>query len=161
MVDGANVAQPDRAQVMIRLLGLMILALCASISSAALAWQEPQRGSATRAALMDAIRPHVEWELGQPVVFVVDELRVAGDVGLAFLSPQRPQAMPINLQSTPGMRRGSLEPDQMDGVAVAVLYRKLRNTWVAVHHSIGATDLWIASDEYCQEYRPVLSDFCR
>jgi len=146
--------------MMVKLLGLMVVTLCASFASTASAWQEPQRGSATRAALMDAIRPHVEWELGQPVVFVVDQLRVSGDVALGFLSPQRPQGVPIDLLSTPGVKRRSLEPNAMDGVSVAVLYRKLRNTWVAVHHSIGATDVWFVGDEYCQQYRPVLTEFC-
>ncbi|MFT5006729.1 MAG: hypothetical protein ACI8YI_002357 [Paracoccaceae bacterium] len=32
---------------------------------------EPARGSETRRALMDAIRPHAEWNLAAPVEFVV------------------------------------------------------------------------------------------
>ncbi|MDE0782837.1 MAG: hypothetical protein OSB34_06595 [Planktomarina sp.] len=37
-------------------------------------WHEPKRGTDTRLALMDAIRPHVEWQLGKPIQFVVDNL---------------------------------------------------------------------------------------
>jgi len=33
------------------------------------AWEEPQRGTDTRSALMDALRPHAEWMLGKPVEF--------------------------------------------------------------------------------------------
>ena len=52
-------------------------------------YSEPGRGTATRSALMDAIRPHVEWDLGQPIEFVVDELRVAGGVVYGALSAQQ------------------------------------------------------------------------
>jgi hypothetical protein len=48
----------------------------------------------------------------------------------------------------------------MDGTSVSVLYRKLRNTWVAVHFDIGATDVWFASPDYCSEYKAVIPEFC-
>ena len=70
---------------------------------------------------MDAIRPHIEWELGQPVEFIVNELRASGNYALAFLAPQRPGGTKIDLLKTPGFQRGSLEPDYMDGTAVVVL----------------------------------------
>ena len=66
-------------------------------------YSEPARGTATRAALMDAIRPHVVWDLGQPIEFVVDELRVAGDVAYGSLSPQRPAGGAIDLYNHPGL----------------------------------------------------------
>ena len=74
---------------------------------AAQSYSEPARGTATRAALMDAIRPHVEWDLGQPIEFVVEELRVA------------------------------------------------------VHHSMGATDVWFAAPDYCIEYVAVIPEWCK
>jgi glucose/arabinose dehydrogenase len=40
--------------------------------------------------MMDAIRPHVEFLLGAPVEFVIDDLRVVGKMGFARVSPQRP-----------------------------------------------------------------------
>jgi hypothetical protein len=121
---------------------------------------EPNRGSETRAALMDAIRPHIEWELGQPIEFVVNQLRVSGAVGYASLSPQRPGGAQIDLWRTPGTIRGTLDPNFMDGAAVIVLYEKRRNTWVAVHHSIGATDVWFMGNEYCAYYGAVIPEFC-
>lgn len=33
--------------------------------------------------------------------------------------------------------------------------REKRETWVAVHHSIGATDVWFAGPELCSRYRVV------
>lgn len=103
---------------------------------------------------MDAIRPHVEWDLGQPIEFVVDELRVAGDVAYGSLSPQRPGGSAIDLYNTQGSWRGEMEPEYMDGTRVEVLYRKVRETWVAVHHSIGATDVWFAAPEYSLNMPP-------
>lgn len=138
----------------------IVFVILSAGAALAQSYSEPKRGTDTRAGLMDAIRPHIEWELGAPVQFVVDELRVAGDVGLAYLSPQRPGGAPIDLWTTPGARRGSIEPEYMDGASVAVLYRKLRKTWVAVHHSIGATDVWFADRSYCNEYALVIPEFC-
>lgn len=124
------------------------------------AWEEPQRGSDDRKGLMDAIRPHIEWSLGSPVQFVVGQLRVDGDVGYASLMPQRPGGAAIDLVAAPGVQRGELEPEFMDGTRIDVLYRKQRATWVAVHFSIGATDAWFATPDYCKEYSAVIPEFC-
>ena len=53
------------------------------------------------------------------------------------------------MYQTPGFQRGEIEPDIMDGVRVDVLYKRLRKTWVAVHHAIGATDVWYSWEAYC------------
>ena len=73
-------------------------------------YSELGRWTATRSALMDAIRHHVEWDLGQPIEFVVDELRVVGDVAYGSLSPQWPGGGAIDLYNMPGYRR-SMNPD--------------------------------------------------
>ena len=146
-----------------RLVFALALGVSALGGAAAVAqsYSEPGRGTATRAALMDAIRPHVEWDLGQPIEFVVDELRVSGDVAYGSLSPQRPGGGAIDLYDTPGYRRGEMEPEYMDGARVAVFYRKVRETWVAVHHSIGATGVWYAAPDYCIEYAAVIPEWCK
>ena len=56
------------------------------------AWEEPARGTALRGNLMDAVRPHAEWVLGAPVIFVVNDLRVSGDVGVSG-APSAPATM--------------------------------------------------------------------
>ena len=88
-------------------------------------YSEPSRGTATRSALMDAIRPHVMRDLGQPIEFIVDEFRVTGDVAYGSLSPHRPGGGAIHLYNTPGYRRG-MNPDYMDSPHVAVFYCRLR-----------------------------------
>ena len=124
-------------------------------------YSEPPRGSATRAALMDAIRPHAEWMLGAPVAFVVSDLRVAGNLAFAMLRPQRPDGRMIDPAKTPMVLRGGADPEMMDGVAIQALYRKSGDTWVAVHWAIGATDVWFSSPDLCEAYRRVIPDYCR
>jgi hypothetical protein len=145
-----------------KLLGLIAFFVFSNLTSFAYAdsYFEPKRGTALRSSLMDAIRPHIEWELGQPIEFVVNELRASTNYALAFLSPQRPGGITIDILKTPGFQRGSLEPNYMDGTAVVVLYEKKRETWVAVHHSIGATDVWFSEPELCFQYRSVIPEFC-
>lgn len=147
---------------MIRLIGLWFVLLSTLPASLVVAqeWRPPARGTETRAALMDALRPHVEWELGAPLEFVISELRVAGDLGFAMVTAQRPGGVAIDMLATPGYQRGTIEPAEMDGTSVQALYRKSGTTWVAVHHAIGATDVWFSWDPLCQEYQAVIADFC-
>ncbi|MGC9371231.1 MAG: hypothetical protein ACP5DX_16975 [Paracoccaceae bacterium] len=141
---------------------ILIACLCLVATAADAAdWTVPQRGSATRAALMDAIRPHAEWELGRPVEFVVRELRVAGDLGFAMLKAQRPGGVPIDMHDTPIARRGGFDADIAEASELQVLYRKSGQTWVAVHWMIGATDPWFTWTPLCREYYPVIHDWCR
>lgn len=127
---------------------------------------EPPRGSATRKALMDAIRPHAEWVLGPPVEFVVHELRLAEGQGLPFpvafasLRAQRPGGGAIDIRQTPGFARGEIYPEVMDGTTLQALYRKEGDTWVAVHWAIGATDVWYADPGFCPDYFAVLPEVC-
>ena len=141
----------------------IILAICIAITSInafGQTWYEPKRGSLTRSALMDAIRPHIEWQLGKPVQFVVTQLRVSRDVAFAILEPQRPGGRGIVLTNTPGFAQGSIEPDLMDGTRIDVLYKKQRKTWVAVHHTIGASDVWYQGKVFCQHYGAVIPEMC-
>lgn len=138
----------------------LIIGLVAALAGPVRAWEEPARGSATRTALMDAIRPHAEWALGPPVEFVVYDLRRAGDVAFANLLAQRPGGAAIDTLNTPIVRRD--EAWEHETVTdVHVLYKKSGETWVAVHFSFGATDVWFAWEPLCREYRPVISEFCQ
>lgn len=126
----------------------------------AMAWEEPQRGTATRKAMMDALRPHAEWQLGAPVEFVIHDLRRAGDLGFAMVHAQRPGGRAINVPATPGFARGDVDMEGGDPTELQALYRKVGETWVAVHWAMAATDVWFAWGPLCREYRPVIADFC-
>src|SRR5262245_4391306 len=62
--------------------------------------ETPQPGSAMRKAILDALREPVEDDLGQPVKFKVDVLRVQN--GWAFVRgvPQRPDGGAIDYSTT-------------------------------------------------------------
>ncbi|KNG95051.1 hypothetical protein ATO11_05345 [Pseudaestuariivita atlantica] len=122
---------------------------------------EPARGSADRAGMMDALRPHAEWVLGAPVEFLVHDLRQAGRTGFAAVTAQRPGGVPIDIRATPGFADGQLDPDFMDGTTLQALYRKSGETWVAVHWAIGATDVWYADVAFCAVWFEVLPEICR
>lgn len=132
------------------------------LATAALAdgWSEPAKGTALRAALLDALRPHAEWMLGAPVEFLVRDMRVAGDLAFVAVEPQRPGGGQIDPARTPMAARGEYEPDMFDGNHMEALYRKSGATWVAVHWHIGATDVWYAWDPLCAEYHAVLPEAC-
>lgn len=138
---------------------LLIAAALALLTTApAFGWSEPPRGSAERRALMDAVRPHVEAMLGAPIEFVVGRLRQDGDVAFAMLSPQRPGGGKIDLTRAPVLLRDGYLPDNTE---VQALYRRSGNTWVAVHWSVGATDVWFSAPEFCRDWRAVLPEYCR
>lgn len=123
-------------------------------------YREPERGSATRSSMMNAIRPHAEWNFGPPVEFVVSDLRVSGNVGYASLEPQRPGGDQIDLATTPMAAFGGYDPEFSDGASMHVLYQLSGGTWVAVHWSIGATDVWFAAPEFCRIWVAVIPEFC-
>lgn len=140
------------------LLTAALLILCAT---SALGWSEPAKGSAERSGMLDATRPHAEWLLGPPVEFVVDQMRVQGNVGFAVLLAQRPGGAPIDLAQSPVVRRDGRDPQTIDGTRIDALYRREGKTWVAVHWRMGATDLWYADPAYCADFAVVLAEYCQ
>jgi hypothetical protein len=120
----------------------------------------PERGSETRADILDALRPLAEWELGGAVEFVVGTLRVSDGLAFASVTAQRPGGGPIDLAATPMARREGLSLAEIDGPRLDALLRKSGRMWVAVLHGIGSTDVWYASETTCDVWAAVLPDFC-
>ncbi len=130
------------------------------LAGMASAWEEPARGTALRAALLDAVRPHVEWMLAPPVEFVVWDLRREGD--LAFFSgwAQRPGGGPIDMAATPAVRRGELDHEAGDGPAVQALYKLSGDTWVAVLMGLSPSERWYSTPDICAVWRSVIPEAC-
>ncbi|GAA6182282.1 hypothetical protein [Shimia sp.] len=137
------------------------VAVCTVGSAWAQSWTEPARGSQQRKDLMSAVRPIAEWQLGAPVQFVVNELRVSGDIAFAMLQAQRPGGQPIDLEQTPGNARGEMYVEDMDGARFDVLYKKSGNMWVAVTWTLGATEAWWSWKPICDAFGPVIEDYCQ
>lgn len=140
---------------------IVVLGLAVLASAARADFVEPARGTETRKALMDALRPHIEWMLGPPVEFVVWDLRVSGDVAFFSGWAQRPGGGEIVMADTPAARRGEIDPYVGDGATVQALYRLSGKTWVAVHSGISATDVWYSWEPLCREYRAVIPEACQ
>lgn len=136
------------------------LAIILSAPIQALAWEEPARGSALRGDLMDALRPHAEAIFGAPVVFVVQELRVDGDVAFGMLRPVRPGGGEIVYDDLAPEYREYEERDYWNGPDMQVLYELSGRTWVATHQVQGATDAWWADPVFCPKWHPVIVEYC-
>jgi len=143
-----------------RIVAALAIALIA-VPAEAQNYYEPARGTQLRADLMDALRPHVEWSLGSPVEFVIRDLRVSGDVAFAQVMPQRPGGGEIDLATTPMVLRDGVSIGFIDGVWTQALYVRSGRQWVAVHHAIGATDVWYAWSGYCEIWAVVIPEVCR
>lgn len=114
----------------------------------------PERGSALRRDLMDALRVPVQRELGKPVIFEVTVLRVRD--GWAFMQgmPRAPGGGELDYRGTPYQE--DIEAGVFDDGICALL--RLRNgRWTVVTHSIGATDVpWV---EWAEHYGAPASIF--
>jgi len=142
---------------------LAMAALAPSATATAKDYLEPATGSELRADLMDTLRPHIEWKLGSPVEFVVWDLRVAGDVAFGQVLVQRPGGAAIDIESTPMVTRDGADPEFIDGTRTEAFYRRAGRQWVAVHHVIGATDVWYMDPMLCVDWSAVmpLEGFCQ
>jgi hypothetical protein len=138
----------------------LVLVATLALPGAALAWDEPARGTELRADLMDALRPMAEWDLAPPVEFVVLDLRVAGAVAFASVYAQRPGGAPIDMHDTPLIRRGDIDPEIVDGATIQALLQRAGRMWVPVHFAIGATDVWYAHEGFCPIWGSVLPEIC-
>lgn len=104
--------------------------------------EKPKAGSAVRKAILDALRPSIEKDLKQKVVFKVDELRVYQ--GWAFVDAHsvQPNLKQIDFRKT--RYREALEAGMFDGDSTYALLRKVGNAWKVKAFVIGPTDVyWI------------------
>lgn len=105
----------------------------------------PTPRSPERKAILDALREPVERELGAPVDFKVNLIRVAGNWALMTGVPQRPGGRAIDYRRTryaQAMREGVFDDN------VQALLRREGRGWRVVTHVIGATDVsWAAWPE--------------
>jgi hypothetical protein len=120
--------------------GLIFLALllAASPSLAQSRPYTPDKGSAERKAITDALRVPVEKKLKQQVIFKIDHLKVQS--GWAFLlgAPRRTDGSQIDYRDTPyadAYKAGMFGDDVMG------LLHKVGGQWRVVQYVIGATDV--------------------
>lgn len=116
---------------MIRALIATASLLIAAAPALAQTFHTPAPGSAERRALMDAVRPQVEREVGAPVEFVVDTLLVGQGWAFAVLEPQRPG----------GGRISQPQDEFYDGVTTYAVLRNTGGGWRSLMVAVGPTDV--------------------
>jgi hypothetical protein len=138
----------------------LILPLFLLLTSPAVAWETPTRGSSDRKELMDAIRPQAEEALGAPVEFVVKEMRVSGNLAFVMVWPQRPDGGKIDLYTTPLALEDDYFPHFYEGSRIDALLEKSGDTWVAKKFVIGVMSDWWSDPGYCSDFAAVIPETC-
>jgi len=101
----------------------------------------PQPSTPLRAAVLDALRPVVEKEIGGAIEFVVSSIRILNDWAYVSARPQRPGGAPINWLAT--KFRKDWQNDAMSDLVLALLRRQV-GSWGVVEYEIGPTDVsWV------------------
>ena len=102
----------------------------------------PEKGSAERKAIIDALRTPVERDLKQPVIFVLDNFNVSGNWAFVGGTPQTPDGKRPDYRRT--KYADALDSGAFDNNIFALL-KKSAGKWRVVTHLIGCTDVCYAT----------------
>lgn len=92
-----------------------------------------------RRTLLDALRPAIERDLGQKLIFVVHVLRVKGDWAFADVAPRTPGSEPIDFARTRHAERR--REGMLDGDTIYALLRRKAGRWTVAMFVVGPTDV--------------------
>jgi len=134
---------------MIRLImiGIVIICACTIViaqgggaveAKAASGPHVPERGTAERKAIVDALRLPVEKMVKQPVIFKIDHLMSQNNFAFLLGKPARPDGAALDYSGTG--YQAAVEAGAFDDGIVALL-RKVNGKWKVVQYVIGATDV--------------------
>lgn len=109
----------------------------------------PLPGSPERSAILDALRPSIEAQLGPNIEFVVKDFKVYRGWAFVLADPQRKGGAAID-----GRR---YFPDWYDigGLETSAILRFQHGRWNLVASNIGATDVW-----YCHIGPQAIHPYC-
>ena len=113
------------------ILGLSVTALSQDVS-------HPEKGSPERAVLLDTLRPSVEKELKQNIVFVINQINVQGQWAFVDGRLRTSDGKIPNWKGTPYAQAAGYGA-QSDGISA--LLKRTGNTWHIVTKAIGCTDV--------------------
>ncbi|MGN6155394.1 MAG: hypothetical protein ACTHN4_06635 [Sphingomicrobium sp.] len=130
----------------------VILASCVLVAIAAPANGQaytPRPGTAERAAILDALRPSIEAQLGPNVEFVIKDLKVYDGWAFVLADPQRKGGGAID-----GKRNF---PDwyEIGGRETTAVLRVQNGRWNLIASEIGTTDVW-----YCHLGPQPIHPYC-
>lgn len=101
----------------------------------------PEKGSAERKAILDALRVPVEKELKQKIVFATEHFKVSGAWAFLGGDPQSANGGRPDYRGTPYQE--AIDADMFDNNFFAIL-KKSAGKWKVVHYAIGCTDVCYA-----------------
>lgn len=96
-------------------------------------------GDPLRPIVLNALRPAIVADLGQPVMFVVQTLKAQGDWAFVAARPQRPDGREIDFRQT--RYRERIENDVFGGPILYALMQRRDQRWVVTTFVIGPTDV--------------------
>lgn len=99
-------------------------------------------GDPLRPVVLNALRPTIVADLGQPVMFVVQTLKIQGDWVFVVARPQRPDGREIDFRRT--RHRDRIEEGVFDGPTLYALMQRRDQRWSVVDFAIGPTDVFYA-----------------
>lgn len=102
----------------------------------------PEKGSAERTAILNALRVPVEKELKQKIVFNIENFKVQGNWAFISGDPQDVNGNKPNYKNTPYQE--AIEADMFDNNFFALL-KKTGAKWKVITHAIGCTDVCYAT----------------
>lgn len=122
-------------------LSALVLGLAVAATPAMAQVETPPPGSPVRAAILDAVRGIATAELGEPVEFVVHDMRVLGEWAFVEIHPQRPGGGEIFYTYT--RYQAAHDAGALDEEAFALL-RDTPAGWLVYEYVFGATDVaWV------------------
>lgn len=123
-------------------LGLLVSSTCAQTKKL----EQPGPGTKLRKAVLDGLRPSIEKDLNQKVIFVVSKIRVYDGWAFVQCRPVTPKSKPIDFKKT--KYRDRLEDGTFDGDTTFALLRLKNGKWAVKDFVIGPTDVyWIGWTE--------------
>lgn len=106
------------------------------------------RGDPRRKPLLDALRPHIEADLGQRLIFQVRILREHNGSAFAVVQPRTPAGRPIDFAGTRHAQR--LADGVLDSDSVYALLQQRDGAWQVREFVVGPTD--VAWAGWAQDY---------
>lgn len=96
-------------------------------------------GDPLRPVVLNALRPAIVADLGQPVTFVVQTLKTQGDWAFVVARPQRPDGREIDFRQT--HYREQIDQGVFDGPVLYALMQRREQRWTVLDFVIGPTDV--------------------
>jgi hypothetical protein len=120
--------------IFLPIFGLFILALSVSAQTV----DHPEKGSTERSALLETLRPPVEKELKQKIVFVINQISVQGTWAFVDGRLRTTDGKVPKWKGTPYAQAATYGA-QSDGISA--LFKRTGSTWRIVTKAIGCTDV--------------------